>query len=341
MKKVLYIFLVLCLLALVVAGEQFYRINYNNLQSRDGEAHLVYVYPDTDLDSLLRTLDKDFTFASEWNFRFHARLMKFQHPKTGCYNVLSAGKTGDRQLIRMFQLAEQTPIRLSFNNIRTREQLAARLSQQLLLDSVEIITRLEDVDYMAKFGLNKETSVCLFIPNTYEVWWNISADKLFDRMQTEYQHFWTAERLKKANTLSLSPVEVATIASIVEEETNRDVDKPIIAGLYLNRLRIGMSLQSCPTIKFAWNDFTLRRILQKHLEIDSPYNTYKYPGLPPGPIRIPTGKTMDYVLNPTKSNYLFMCANKNLDGTHHFSATYAEHARYAREYQAEMDRRGI
>ncbi|MBQ9339178.1 MAG: endolytic transglycosylase MltG [Paludibacteraceae bacterium] len=323
---------------------QGYRLYFSNLTSRDGEAHRIYIYPETTISTLLDTLTAHYQIASPLCLRLHARMMSYpakgqQYTRTGSYIV--PAKCGDKELIQMFRNGWQTPVKVSFRNIRTQAQLSARLASQLMLDSADIASRLGDKDYMKQFDLTIPTAVCLFLPDTYEMYWDITPDRLFQRMYKEYSTFWTEERQAKASALHLKPWEVATIASIVEEETNRDEDKPVIAGLYLNRLRIGMPLQSCPTLKFALQDFTLRRILNKHLETDSPYNTYRNAGLPPGPIRIPTAKTMDYVLNPVKSNYLFMCASTAFDGTHHFSATYREHAAYARQYHQALDKRGI
>ena len=335
--------LVLAIL-LAVAGYHAYRLMGSNFVSRDGEPHYVYVYPETTLDSLLSTLQKDYTIGSTRALKLHSKLMKWtsaERPfvRTGRYLV--PAETANLQLIRMFRSGDQKPIQLTFNNIRTREQLAARLGSQLMIDSASIISKLEDDTYMQQFGLRKETAVCLFLPDTYEMWWDISADQLFKRMDVIHDAFWNADRLAKAAALELTPEEVTTIASIVEEETNRDEDKPIIAGLYMNRLRIGMPMQSCPTVKFALQDFGLRRITNEHLKTESAYNTYIHPGLPPGPIRIPQKKTIDYTLNPTPSNYLYMCASSKLDGTHHFSSSYASHAAYAAAYQRELNRRRI
>ena len=328
----------------VVACVQFYRLNVCNLTSKDGNEHRIYIYPHTSVGTLTDSLLTYYDITSPLSLKLHARMLHYpaegqQYARTGSYVV--PARCGNKQLIQMFRNGWQTPVRVSFRNIRTRSQLASRLASQLMLDSADIAGRLEDNGYMQQFDLCKETAVCLFLPDTYEMYWDISADRLFQRMYKEYSTFWTEERQAKAAALKLKPTEVATIASIVEEETNRDEDKPVIAGLYLNRLRIGMPLQSCPTVKFALQDFSLRRILNKHLETVSPYNTYRNAGLPPGPIRIPTAKTMDYVLNPVRSNYLFMCASTAFDGTHHFSASYAEHAAYARRYQQELNRRGI
>lgn len=336
---------ILAALAVVVlamvgfAGQQYYRLKVSNIESVDGKEHRLYVYPGASLDSVLQVVQKDYRVASVWSLRLHARLMHFQRPKAGCY--LLPKSEGDYAFLRRLRGGEQTPIELSFNNIRTREQLAHRLSEQLLLDSLSVIERLEDDSFMSRYGLTKETAVSLFIPNTYEVFWTISAEQLFDRMHREYEHFWTEERRREAEAIGLTPVEVCIIASIVEEETNAKSDYPIIAGLYLNRLRLGMPLQACPTVKFALQDFGLRRILYEHLQYDSPYNTYKYKGLPPGPIRLPRAGTMDAVLHAKKHDYLYMCASTAFDGTHHFSSSYSEHARYAKAYQAILNQRGI
>lgn len=347
-KKKIYVIeiiasLVVALL-LALAGNQTYRLIGSNFVSRDGASHYIYVYPQTTLDSLLISLQKDYVIGSERSLKLHSKWMKWtsaERPfvRTGRYLV--PAETADLQLIRMFRSGDQKPIQLTFNNIRTREQLAARLGAQLMIDSASIISKLEDDAYLQQFGLRKETAVCLFLPDTYEMWWDISADQLFHRMATIHDSFWNADRLSKAEALQLTPEEVTTIASIVEEETNRDEDKPIIAGLYMNRLRIGMPMQSCPTIKFALQDFSLRRITYEHLKTESAYNTYIHPGLPPGPIRIPQKKTIDFTLNPTPSNFLYMCASTKFDGTHHFSSSYASHAAYAAAYQRELNRRKI
>lgn len=181
----------------------------------------------------------------------------------------------------------------------------------------------------------------MFIPNTYEVYWNTSAKNFMNRMKKEYDRFWNDSRKAKAKEIGMSPVEVAILASIVEEETAAYDEYPVVAGLYINRLKRNIPLQADPTVKFAWGDFTLQRILFSHLEIDSPYNTYKHTGLPPGPLRIPSIKGLDAVLNYQKHSYLYMCAKEDLSGRHNFAKTLAEHSRNAKKYQAELNRRKI
>ncbi len=338
-KTIIYITTILLLAVLALAGEQYYRAYVNNIESRDGEPHRIYIYPENTMHDLLALIGETHIIHSEWAWALHCKVLRFSAPKAGCYEINP--KEGNFALIRRLRGGMQVPVTLTFNHIRTREQLAARLANQLLLDSASIITRLEDNAFLQQYGLTKETAVTLFIPNTYEIFWTISADRLFARMEQEYKAFWTPQREAQAQQLGLTKAQVATVASICEEETNKDFEYPIIAGLYLNRLKKGMPLQACPTVKFALQDFALRRILNKHLQYESPYNTYKYRGLPPGPIRIPRASTMDAVLNRDDNNYLFMCASADFNGTHHFSSSYAEHARYARTYQRALNQRGI
>ncbi len=333
-----------CGVALLIAGgfafEQYYRLEVCNFTAKDGESHGYYVYPDLTVDSLINLMEEDYTIGSYTDWRIHRRQAEFDEAKIGYYKF--PARMGDKLLIRRLQLGQQTPVRLTFNNsIRTREQLAGRLAKTLLLDSAAIISRLDSAEYMQQFGLNKETAVCLFLPNTYEVWWTITADQLFERMAREYKAFWTAERLRKADSIGLKPVEVATLASIVESETRNAKEYPIIASLYLNRLRKGMPLQACPTVIFATGDLKMRRVLKRHLKIDSPYNTYINRGLPPGPIRCAMGSTIDAVLDAPQTDYLYMCANPDWSGTHIFSSNYSTHASAAREYQKELNARQI
>ena len=215
------------------------------------------------------------------------------------------------------------------------------VSRQLMIDSLDIAKLISDSAYCAQMGYAQETLPSLFIPNTYEVYWNMSADAFMKRMQKEHAAFWNDERLKKAQRIGLTPEEVSTLASIVEEETANGPEKPMVAGLYINRLNKGMLLQADPTVKFGLQEFGLKRILFKHLEVDSPYNTYKYAGLPPGPIRIPSIQGLESVLNYTQHNYIYMCAKEDFSGTHNFAVTAAQHQANARRYQQALNRRKI
>lgn len=244
-------------------------------------------------------------------------------------------------VVRLLKSGHQTPVKLKFNNIRTKEELTERLASQLMLKKEDLDTALNNPKLCEKYGFTTETIVSMFIPNTYEIYWNTSLDKFLDRMNSEYKKFWNDSRLKKTALLNLTPDMVSTLASIVEEECYFQDEYPVVAGLYLNRLHKNMLLQADPTVKFAVGDFTLRRVLNKHLQVNSPYNTYKYLGLPPGPIRIPSIKAIDGVLNFKEHNYLYMCAKEDFSRRHNFAVTHAEHSRNAQKYQAALNQQKI
>lgn len=304
------------------------------------ETVYIYIGKDKSFTDLCRQLQDSADCSRMGSFKQLAGMLKYQaNIRTGRYAV-SPGMS-NLQLLNDLRRGHQVATRLTFNNIRFKEDLAERLDEQLMLDKDELLSLLNDSAYCDSLGFTTETITSLFIPNTYEVYWNIPADKLMQRMKREYIAFWTDVRLEKAKAIGLTPAEVATLASIVEEETAASDEYPIVAGLYLNRLHRGIPLQADPTVKFAVGDFTLQRILFEHLEVDSPYNTYKHAGLPPGPLRIPTIKGMDSVLNYMKHNYLYMCAKEDFSGRHNFAATLAEHNRNANRYRAELNRRKI
>jgi UPF0755 protein len=235
------------------------------------------------------------------------------------------------------QRGEQVPVKLTINYMRLPEQFASKVSHQLMLDSAEIMNYITDKERMAELGYAPEHLFALVIRNTYEVWWTVSVEKLMQRLKKENDAFWNAnDRRAKAQKLGLTIPEVITLASIVEEETNHQPEKSRVAGLYLNRLRKGIRLQSDPTVKYALKDFKLNRILFEHLKVDDPYNTYMYAGLPPGPIRLPSVATIDAVLNAEKHNYIYMCAHPDFNGTHNFAVTLAEHNRNAAKYHVAL-----
>lgn len=304
------------------------------------ETVYLYIGKDKSFDELCRQLVDSANCSRIGSFKQLAGLLKYQsNMKTGRYAVRPG--MSNLELLNDLRRGHQVATRLTFNNIRLKDDLAERLDEQLMLGKEDILSLLTDSAYCDSLGFTVETIPLLFIPNTYEVYWNIPADKLMQRMKREYNAFWTEARLEKAKSIGLTPIEVGILASIVEEETAASDEYPIVAGLYLNRLHKGIPLQADPTVKYAVGDFTLQRILFEHLEVDSPYNTYKYAGLPPGPLRIPTNKGMDSVLNYMKHNYLYMCAKEDFSGRHNFAATLAEHNRNANRYRAELNRRKI
>jgi UPF0755 protein len=210
-----------------------------------------------------------------------------------------------------------------------------------MIDSTQFMTKFNDTAYLAKIGYTPESVPALFIPNTYQMYWNITIDDFFKRMVKENKEFWNTSRLKKANELGLTPIQVSIFASIIEEETNNKTEKPMVAGMYLNRYNAGMPLQADPTIKFAVKNFDLHRVSGAILHVNSPYNTYVNIGLPPGPIRIPMTESIDAVLNRTQHNYFYMCAKNDFSGTHAFATTFAEHKQNARKYWKALNEKNI
>lgn len=235
----------------------------------------------------------------------------------------------------------QSPVRVVVPSVRTLDRMAGAVSRQLMLDSTAVMTLLCDTHYLDSLGYTPETLPSLFIPNTYEVYWTITPRQFVARMVKEHDRFWTPTRVAKAKAQGLTPCEAVTLASIVEEETVKVDEQPVVAGLYLNRLRRGMPLQADPTVKYAVGQPELRRILYIHLQTSSPYNTYLHAGLPPGPIRIPSIAAIESVLSPAQHHYLYMCAKEDFSGYHNFATTLTQHNANARRYQQALNRRGI
>lgn len=241
--------------------------------------------------------------------------------------------------VRMLNNGRQAPIRLTFNTFRLKSDLANYIGSKMAFSSQEFLVALDNPEIINRYGFNNENSMCLFIPNTYDLYWTVGAEKFLARMYDEYQKFWTEERREKAKLLGLTYKEVSVLASIVEEETHKDDEKSCVAGVYLNRLKKGMKLQADPTIKFALGDFALKRVT--NLSVDSPYNTYRFKGLPPGPINNPSVSSIDAVLNAQSHDYLFFCARPDLTGYHDFSKTFDEHVNYAQTYRGRISKMGI
>lgn len=272
-------------------------------------------------------------------FNLACRIFSFSQPRTGRY-VFSAS-TSWLECVHMLRAHAQTPVRLVLPSVRTMADLSGFLSRHLMMDSAAVAGALSRPSLLDSLGFTAETVPALFIPNTYELWWDTTPESFLLRMRREHDAFWTEERRRLAERQGLTPVEVATLASILDEETANNAEKPAVAGMYLNRLRRDMLLQADPTVKFALGDFSLRRIRHGHLEVESPYNTYRVKGLPPGPIRIASTSSIDAVLHAAEHPYLYMCANADFSGTHVFAATYADHLANARRYQQALNARGV
>jgi len=278
------------------------------------------------------------------DFIWMANQKKYRNIKGGRY-ILKKGMSAN-ELVNLLRSGNQTPILVSFNNQDTLEKLAGRIAEQIEADSISLLNAFRDSEFLASNKLNQKSALEIFLPNSYEFYWNTSAESFRKRMLTLYNHFWTKDRLQKAENLNLTRSEVITLASIVQKETAQKSERPIVAGLYLNRLKSGIPLQADPTVIYAikqekGQDFEVKRVLLVDLKLESPYNTYMHRGLPPSLIAMPDISSIDAVLNPTKHNYIYMCADVDNLGFHAFATTLREHNRNAAKYHQWITKQGI
>lgn len=338
-KTIFILFSTFCAVAFVVLWFAYGAIFKSNVDVEPEEAE-VFIPQKSTVDEVAFLLKHANIIKDDRTFLWVAQLKKFTMPSKGGRYIIKSGWSNN-DIINSLRIGEEIPVQLTFNNIRTLEDLAARIADQLALDSVDMMNYFNDYEFLHDLGFDFETIVAMFIPNTYQVYWTTDAAAVFKRMEREYEAFWNQERRAKAAAMGLSPIEVATIASIVDEETNKAFEKPIMAGVYLNRLKRGIPLQACPTLKFALNDFSIKRILNVHKNVVSPYNTYKHKGLPPGPIRVASIQAIDAVLNYQKHSYIYFCAKEDFSGEHYFSKTLREHNAYARRYHQVLNENKI
>ena len=341
-KKTIYILSFVAVLLLLVGGAVAY-VAYSAVMApvvKNEQTVYIQIYPGDDVRRVEEVLTSVVDFKTTAAF---APLMKHYKYETRVKPGNYAIRPGDsmRDICLRLLSGNQTPVKLVLPSVRTLDRLAGAVSKQIMIDSAAVMGLLTDVRFLDSLGYTSETIPCLFIPNTYEVYWTMSPKQFVTRMVKERNAFWTPARTAKAKALGLTPNEVITLASIVDEETIKNDEKPMVAKLYLNRLKRGMLLQADPTVKFALGEFELRRILYVHLQTNSPYNTYKHAGLPPGPIRIPTISAIESVLNPANHSYLYMCAKEDFSGYHNFATTLTQHNVNARRYQQALNRRGI
>ena len=327
---------VLCLICLMGAVYHCYLADF----SKSDSTQYVYIDNDDTQDSISAKLKPIASNVSLMAFNTLARSTNYgSHIKTGRYAIPPHVNT--LTIFRNIKNGHQDPVRLTIPESRTMDSLAGVLSRKLMLDSTVVAILLNDNDFCAKQGYDTATIPSMFVPDTYEVYWNTPLENLMARLKKEHDRFWNANRIAKAQALGLTPEEVCTVASIIDEETANNAEKPMIAGMYLNRLKKGMPLQADPTVKFALKNFALKRIYHDMLKFDSPYNTYKNVGLPPGPIKIASVAGIDAVLNRVDHEYLYMCAKEDFSGTHNFAKTYQEHLRNAAKYAKALNERGI
>ncbi len=338
-RKTIYLISFLSLLIISCAIILFRIIYGLNIKTR-GNTISLFIPTGSNYAQVLDSINSKITIKNPGAFKILAEKKKYpSNIKPGKYTI--SGNINYIELLNMLRAGRQTPVRVTFNHVRTLNDLAEKVGEQIEADSSDIIRYLNDYANYEKEGFTRESIISIFIPDTYEFYWNTSAEGFFLRMLKEYQKFWNSERLSKAREKRLTPVEVSILASIIDDEVAKAEEKPRIAGVYLNRVKRGIPLQACPTIKFALNDFTITRVLYKYLKVDSPYNTYLHAGFPPGPIGCPTIEGLNAVLNAEQHDYLFFAAKPDFSGYHNFSKTLAEHNRYAALYQKELDRRKI
>ncbi|WP_099292463.1 endolytic transglycosylase MltG [Butyricimonas sp. Marseille-P3923] len=337
-KRILVFVIIIMALVAVMGGIGYYYVfSPNTVVTDDG---ILYIRDSNSVAQVFKILRSRGYIKNPNTLSSVAKLKKFSSSvKSGKYKIRDG--MNNNELVNMFRAGNQVPVHFTFNNMRTIEEFADEAQEELAVSKDELMALLTDSDVLAELGFNSNTILAMFIPNTYEIYWNISAIDLLKRMKKEYARFWNENRMAKAREIGLSPEEVITLASIIEEETVKAEEYPVIAGVYMNRLNKGIKLDACPTLKFVLGDFTISRILDRHMQIDSPYNTYMYAGLPPGPIRMASIKVIDSVLNYQKHDYLFFCAKSDFSGYHNFSRTLRQHNAYAREYHRELNKRKI
>ncbi len=339
-KFILFFLLILIIAAVIIAYQLYKVILKPNTWVKNEQSTSIFIPTGSSIEDVKTCLYEKGIVINRISFEWLAKKKNLKnniHP--GRY-LITNGMSND-ELINLLRAGEQIPIKLIFNNIRTKESLAQKIAMQIESDSTEIIKLLRDSAYISIFGFDQETILIMFLPNTYEVYWNITPKDLMDRMYIEYNKFWNADRRHKAEEIGLDPEEVSVLASIVEKETAKNDEKAKIAGVYMNRMKYGWRLQADPTIIYAWGDFGIRRVLNIHKQVDSPYNTYIYFGLPPGPICIPSIASINAVLNREDHNYMFFCAKDDFSGYHVFATTHAQHNINAIRYRRALDARNI
>tara|TARA_B100000214_G_scaffold371438_1_gene347824 strand:+ start:714 stop:1664 length:951 start_codon:yes stop_codon:yes gene_type:complete len=305
----------------------------------NSEDKFIIIEEGTDFNRLIKKLEDDTLINDILSFSFLSKIMEYQENiKIGAYKVKMNMSNYD--MITMLRSGNQTPIKLTFSYARKIDDLAEKITNKLKISKEDLLNYLlENIENYE--GFKKEDIISIFLPDTYEVYWNISPKKLTDKMYSEYKKFWNNDRLEKLKKINLNQKEAIVLASIVASESRMLDEADRIAGLYINRLNRNMRLQADPTLVFAANDFTIRRVLNKHKKIKSPYNTYIHRGLPPGPIRIASKKYIDAVLNFEKHNYIYMCAKEDFSGYHAFATNLSDHNRNARKFQIALNNRKI
>lgn len=321
-------------------GWRYYSMIFGPNVQKQQEKYELIIPTGADLSAIRDSLHQNRIIKDTSSFTWVARQMNYpSHIHPGRYYIKPG--MNNRALIKLLRSGAQDPVRVVWNKFRLKNNFVSYISRQLELDSAALMTLLTDEVHLRQYGLNPQNVMVVFIPNSYEFYWNTSASEFFERMRKEYNKFWTDERRQKAQQSSLTPIQATILASIVEEETQIKSERDKIAGVYINRLENGWKLQADPTVKFAVGDFKIRRVLNKHTDTDSPYNTYQNKGLPPGPICTPSINSIQAVLNAADHEYFYFCAKPDFSGEHVFAKTHRQHINNARAFQRALNQRKI
>lgn len=331
MKKTLKIVLIILLLAGLFAAWKVFGTSVSVPQDK-----FLYIKTGSSFNEMREELVSKNIISSAMWFDWASKAMGFNKAKAGKYEIKKGMSLFE--LVRMLKNGRQTPVKLTITKIRLKEDFAKKLGQQFEFDSLATMQFLTNNDSLKTYGLDSNTVMAAVMPDTYSFYWNSEPKKVYQKLFEHWQKFWNDERKKKANAIQLDPVQVSTLASIVDEEVNLKSEKEKIASVYINRLHKRMNMQACPTIKYAMRDFALTRIYNKHLTYQSPYNTYINPGLPPGPVCTPQPETIDIVLNAPQTDYLYFVANSDFSGTHIYSTNYDDHLKFAKKFAEAQDR---
>jgi len=339
-RYLLIILFLVIIVACVIGYRLFVTIYKSNVWIAEQETTSVYIPTNSNFEDVKKILYSHGIIINRGTFEWLAEKKNYQNSiKSGKY-LIRNGMSND-ELINLLRSGVQEPVRLIFNSERNLNRLVRTFSKQIEPDSSDLINLLNDSVYVSKFGFTPDNVSMLFIPNTYHIFWDISAEQFLERMNSEYQRFWNDKRKSLCDSLNMTIAEVVTLASIVEKETAKNDEKPIIAGVYINRLKKNWYMQADPTLIFAHSDYNIKRVLNKHKSIDSPYNTYTNKGLPPGPICLPSISSIDAVLNYDKHKYFYFCAKDDLSGYHSFAKSNSQHNQNARKYRKALDNLNI
>jgi UPF0755 protein len=339
-RYIIYVILIIFILAGIQLGRMYHQIYGPNTKTPQRKDFLLYIPTGSVYEDVINSLEKNKIIRDKKTFDWAAKKKNYAgHIHPGCYRVRY--NMSNNELINMLRSGIQEPVKLVINMARTPEEFAEKISTQIEASKEDLLNLMNDEQFLKQYEFNRQTIIGMFIPNTYEFWWNTDASGFLKRMHREYRKFWNMERTGRAKEIKLTPNEVITLASILINETNREDEYRRIAGVYINRLNHGMRLQADPTVKFALGNFERQRILKNDTYFDSPYNTYMYDGLPPGPISIPTVKAIDSVLEYEKHDYLYFCAKEDFSGYHNFARTLDQHNKNARLYQKALNQRKI